>query len=190
VTFTPKVSLTVTKAGAGAGTVTSSPAGISCGSTCSAVYASGMSVTLTATPAAGSTFTGWSGGVCSGTGACTVTMSAARTVTATFGAAPAIPPAAPTNVTVRRLTTNTSGATFEIGWSAASGATSYGYFAAFGDGTGQRQGTTAATSVQITMPYHSSGAAATGFVCVRSIGAAGQSSVDQGCNSLSVPARP
>src|SRR5207245_3663496 len=41
-------------------------------------------VTLTATPAAGSTFSGWSGGGCSGTGTCTVTMSAATTVTATF----------------------------------------------------------------------------------------------------------
>src|SRR4030095_5918505 len=42
-------------------------------------------VTLTATPAAGSTFAGWSG-ACSGTGSCTVTMSAARSVTATFNA--------------------------------------------------------------------------------------------------------
>jgi len=41
-------------------------------------------VTLTATPASGSTFTGWSGGGCSGTGSCTVTLSAAATVTATF----------------------------------------------------------------------------------------------------------
>jgi len=117
-------------------------------------------------------------------------MSAARTVTATFAAAPATPPVAPTNITARLLSANGSGATFEIVWNAASSATSYSYFAAFGDGTGERQGTTAPTSVQITMPYHSSGAAAAGFVCVRSIGAAGQSSVDQGCNGLSVPARP
>jgi endoglucanase len=78
--------LTVTKAGAGSGTVTSSPAGISCGSDCSEAYASGTSVTLTATPSAGSTFAGWSG-ACSGTGSCGVTMSAARAVTATFNAA-------------------------------------------------------------------------------------------------------
>ena len=76
--------LTVTKAGNGAGTVTSNPAGINCGSTCSASYASGTKVTLTATPAAGSTFTGWSGGGCSGTGTCTVTMDAAKSVVATF----------------------------------------------------------------------------------------------------------
>jgi hypothetical protein len=75
--------LSVSKAGTGSGTVTSSPAGIDCGSTCTAGYTSGTSVTLTATPAAGSVFAGWSG-ACSGTGTCTVAMSAARSVTATF----------------------------------------------------------------------------------------------------------
>ncbi len=78
--------LSVSKGGLGTGTVTSSPAGISCGSTCSANYASGTSVTLTAAAAAGSTFAGWSG-ACSGTGNCTVSMSAARSVTATFDVA-------------------------------------------------------------------------------------------------------
>jgi len=65
---------------AGSGTVTSAPAGIVCGASCSASYASGTVVTLTA--AAGSTFTGWSG-ACTGTGSCTVAMSAAA-VTASF----------------------------------------------------------------------------------------------------------
>ena len=77
-------SLAVTKAGNGSGTVSSSPAGIDCGSTCSGWFASGSSVTLTATPAATSTFAGWSGGGCSGTGTCTVTADAAKAVTATF----------------------------------------------------------------------------------------------------------
>src|SRR5207244_3575948 len=77
----PSFALTVSKAGTGSGTVTSSPAGITCGATCSASFASGTAVTLTAASAAGSTFTGWSGGGCSGTGACTVTVSAATTVT-------------------------------------------------------------------------------------------------------------
>src|SRR5207245_871918 len=54
--------LTVSQAGAGTGTVTSNPAGISCGATCSASFANGTLVSLTAAPAAGSTFTGWSGG--------------------------------------------------------------------------------------------------------------------------------
>ncbi len=76
-------SLTVKKSGTGSGTVTSSPAGVSCGSTCIASYAGGTRVSLTATAASGSTFAGWSG-ACSGTGACTVALSAAQTVTASF----------------------------------------------------------------------------------------------------------
>jgi uncharacterized repeat protein (TIGR02543 family) len=76
--------LTVSKTGTGSGTVTSSPAGISCGSDCSESYASGTSVTLTAAAASGSTFAGWSG-ACTGTSStCTVSMSAAQSVTATF----------------------------------------------------------------------------------------------------------
>jgi large repetitive protein len=75
---------TVSKLGPGSGTVHSSPAGITCGSTCSAQFASGSSVTLTAAAAAGSTFAGWSGGGCSGTGTCPLTMSTAVSVTATF----------------------------------------------------------------------------------------------------------
>ena len=80
---TPSYALTVSKSGSGGGTVTSSPAGITCGSDCSEAYASGTSVTLTAAAASGSTFAGWSG-ACTGSGACTVTMSAARSVTAAF----------------------------------------------------------------------------------------------------------
>jgi hypothetical protein len=74
--------LTVIKDGAGTGTVTSDPAGIDCGSTCSAGM--GGVVTLTATPDTMSSFTGWTGEGCSGTGTCVVTMDAAKTVTATF----------------------------------------------------------------------------------------------------------
>lgn len=75
--------LTVTKVGTG-GTVSSSPAGIDCGSTCSASFATDALVTLTATPDSSTVFSGWSG-ACSGTGLCIVTMTAARAVTATFG---------------------------------------------------------------------------------------------------------
>src|SRR5262245_1785599 len=76
--------LIVTKSGAGTGTVTSSSTGINCGTACAGSYATGTQVTLTATPAAGSTFTGWSGGGCTGTGTCVVTMTADTTVTAGF----------------------------------------------------------------------------------------------------------
>ncbi len=68
----------------GSGTVTSSPSGISCGTSCSTSYTSGSSVTLTASAATGYSFSGW-GGACSGTSAtCTISMTAARTVSATF----------------------------------------------------------------------------------------------------------
>jgi hypothetical protein len=88
-TFTlQRYDLTVSKVGAGDGTVTSSPAGIDCGATCAAAYDAGTVVTVTAVPAVGSTFTGWSGGGCSGTGPCAVTVTAATTVTADFALVP------------------------------------------------------------------------------------------------------
>jgi endoglucanase len=71
----PNVQHALTTIVNGSGTVSRNPAGTS--------YASGTSVTLTAIPAAGNTFAGWSG-ACTGTGACTVVMTAARSVTATF----------------------------------------------------------------------------------------------------------
>jgi len=75
--------LSVSKTGTGSGTVTSSPEGINCGATCSASFNSNTAVTLTATATTGSTFTGWSGS-CTGTDPCTVTMDAAKSVTANF----------------------------------------------------------------------------------------------------------
>jgi uncharacterized repeat protein (TIGR02543 family) len=75
--------LTVGKSGTGAGSVTSAPSGITCGTVCSASYDSGAAVTLTASAAAGSVFSGWSGD-CTGTGTCTVTMSGDHSVTANF----------------------------------------------------------------------------------------------------------
>jgi hypothetical protein len=84
-TFVAQYQLTVSKAGSGAGSVTGN--GIACGATCTVLLNEGTAVSLTATPAAGSVFAGWSG-ACSGTGACTTTMSAARLVTATFAPAP------------------------------------------------------------------------------------------------------
>lgn len=74
---------TITSAGTGNGSVTSSPAGIDCGQTCSGNYTNGTSVTLTATPASGSLFAGWSGG-CKGKGNCTVKLKSDISETATF----------------------------------------------------------------------------------------------------------
>ena len=83
--------LTVTVSGNG--TVTSSPAGISCPVTCVANFAPATSVTLTETPAA-TTFSGWTGD-CSSSGTnptCNLTLSAAHAATATFiGPLPAFP---------------------------------------------------------------------------------------------------
>lgn len=84
--------LTVVRSGSGTGTVTSSPAGIKCGTDCSQSYADGATVTLAAAKGRTSRFAGWSG-PCSGKGSCVVVMDAAKAVTATFvpGGAPAAP---------------------------------------------------------------------------------------------------
>ena len=74
--------LTVTKTGTGSGTVTSNPAGIDCGSDCEADFEAGSTVTLTATPAQGSVFSGWSGHADCSDGV--VTMDANKTCIATF----------------------------------------------------------------------------------------------------------
>ncbi len=89
-TLTVNAARAVTTAG---GSVSSNPAGISCAAptsgtamqtTCNAAYPTTASVTLTATPASGSVFTGWSGACTGAATTCTVSMSTARTVTATF----------------------------------------------------------------------------------------------------------
>jgi len=82
--FTRQLTLTTVLAGNGTGTVISLDGSISCPGACSHTYQSNASVTLIAQAAAGSQFTGWSGGVCAGQGACVLTVDAARTVTATF----------------------------------------------------------------------------------------------------------
>jgi hypothetical protein len=82
----PTSLVSVTKEGTGTGTVASAPAGIDCGSTCSANFTQGGSVTLTATAAAGSAFAGWTG-ACTGTGTCVVNVgTSSASVTATFTA--------------------------------------------------------------------------------------------------------
>jgi hypothetical protein len=82
--FNPKYTLTITKSGAGTGTVTSSPSGINCGSTCSYQFVSGTNVTLTATPDSGSTFGGWSGDITGSSSTIIVTIDSNKSVIATF----------------------------------------------------------------------------------------------------------
>jgi hypothetical protein len=84
---TTTYTLTVGVTGNGVGNMTSAPAGIACGPTagtaCSKDYNPGAVVVVTAVPAAKSRFAGWTG-ACTGAGTCTVTMNAARTVSAQF----------------------------------------------------------------------------------------------------------
>ena len=76
--------LTVLNEGAGNGTISSDPGGITCGVDCTEEYITGLTVTLSVSlDDATSSFVGWSG-ACSGTGSCVVTMNTATSVTATF----------------------------------------------------------------------------------------------------------
>jgi subtilisin family serine protease len=77
-------SLAVSRSGAGGGTVASSPSGIDCGTACSALFAAGTVVTLTATPDGSSVFAGWNGACAGASATCLVTLDAARSVTAQF----------------------------------------------------------------------------------------------------------
>jgi NHL repeat/Divergent InlB B-repeat domain len=81
----PRDALTVARVGSGLGSVSSVPVGVvSCPSLCSAGFPEGEVVTLTATAPEHSSFVGWSGGGCAGTGACQITFTAATAVTAMF----------------------------------------------------------------------------------------------------------
>ncbi len=95
------LTLAVSLAGSGSGTVTSSPSGIACPGTCSYAYEPNTQVALTATPASGSRFVGWEktsgarfvglqGGECSGAGSCQMFMSSDMAVTATFQRLPSL----------------------------------------------------------------------------------------------------
>jgi hypothetical protein len=92
-TLSGQRTLTVQRSGTGQGTVTAKPYGIECGTACSSQVPAGKKVTLSAKPATGSAFAHWSG-ACSGAAkTCSVTMTEARSVTATFSGPPASAPA-------------------------------------------------------------------------------------------------
>ena len=94
----------VLQVSAASGRVVSTPSGIDCGADCSESYVKGTVVSLTATPDPGFLFAGW-GGDCSGTGACSVTMDAARTVSATFSTMPRLTVSGPNT----RITSSPAG---------------------------------------------------------------------------------
>ncbi|WP_243374401.1 hypothetical protein [Geotalea sp. SG265] len=76
--------LSIAFSGTGSGTVTSTPAGIACNTSCDAQFSTGTQVTLHPAPSAYSLFTGWANGACSGTGDCLLTLNTDTTVTAAF----------------------------------------------------------------------------------------------------------
>ena len=101
------------KSGAGSGTLTSTPAGISCRTDYSEPYRSGTVVSLSATPAIGSVLVGWSG-ACTGTGPCTVTITANQSATAMFDPSIAVTLTATPG-------TVTAGGTVRVSWTAPGG---------------------------------------------------------------------
>jgi sugar lactone lactonase YvrE len=83
--------LGITESGSGTGFVTSDPLGINCPSTCTGTFGTGSTVTVTASPNAGSSFTSWNtanapGAVCTGN-SCVVTLNFSQTLNAVFGPA-------------------------------------------------------------------------------------------------------
>jgi hypothetical protein len=115
----PHFRLTVSSQGSGSGIITSSPNGISCGQLCAASFPEGEAVLLSATPAAGSAFAGWSG-ACAGSGPCKVVLGADTTAIASFTAPapPSVSAPAP-SLALGRVTAKGSGASLEVSVPAA-----------------------------------------------------------------------
>lgn len=115
----PQYTLTVNKSGTGSGTVTSTIPGINCGDDCNEIYPSGTSITLTAKPLSGATFSSWSGCDSSSGTTCHVTMTLDRNIIANF-----------TQTSVIILQPNggeiiPSGSTYEVQWKAPSKAVKF-----------------------------------------------------------------
>jgi hypothetical protein len=84
-------SVYASRTGLGQGTITSSPPGISCGTSCAGSFPVGTVVKLTAKPIGGSKFGGWSG-PCSGTGTCSITIKSVTSELPTTSVCPGLPP--------------------------------------------------------------------------------------------------
>ena len=167
-TSTPATyTLTLTKSGTGSGTVTSSPSGITCGSDCTESYTSGTSVTLSAAPATGSTFAGWSG-ACTGSGTtCAVSMTAARSVTATFATTPTTTATTPTYALTVTKTGNGSGLIASSPAGLYCGATCSGRFP-----SGQSVTLAAVTTTRSTFAGWSGACTGSGTTCTVTMGQA------------------
>lgn len=122
-TVPPPRTLAVTRSGAGSGEVRGT--GIACGSDCTETYAEGTSVTLTATPDAGSTFAGWTGCDTPSGSICQETMDGEETVSAAFAAASTPPTPIDTEITKKKVKAGRGKATFKFTGSGGSGMLSY-----------------------------------------------------------------
>jgi PKD repeat protein len=132
--------LTISKQGLGSGTVSSSPAGISCGTSCQATFPIGSYVTLTATPDPGSVFTGFTGD-CVATQSCQIAMNQNRSVTATFA------PNQPPHASLTRSCTGLA-CSFDGRGSSDPDGTIQSYSWDFGDGTSATAATASHTYAQ------------------------------------------
>lgn len=98
--------LNLSRAGTGSGTVSSTPAGISCGSDCAETYSANTVVTLSAVAASGSSFAGWSGSADCADGV--VTLNADLSCTATFNLIPVVSSYTLTTTIVNEVTSSGS----------------------------------------------------------------------------------
>lgn len=80
----PPTRFTLAVAKTGSGTITSSPGGIACGTTCSNSYVGNTNVILTAVPVSGNTFSGWSGACAGAATTCVLPMTVNRSVSGAF----------------------------------------------------------------------------------------------------------
>jgi phospholipase C len=103
------VQLSVQAAGTGGGTISSNPAGINCGSTCSANFNTGTQVILTETAGTNSSFSGWTGGCSGANPTCTLTLSASQQVTATFNTSASVLTVSLAGTGTGTITSNPSG---------------------------------------------------------------------------------
>lgn len=104
--------LAVLLTGSGSGTVTSSPSGLDCGTSCTTSLAAGTAVSLYAAPSSGSVFSGWSG-PCGGTASCDLTANDDQFVTAAFSKLVSVPNTV--GLTQAAATTAIAGAGLAVG---------------------------------------------------------------------------